>query len=586
MHEEGIGMEKVIEKSPRGRLRTGSNMEYQVVARRFRPQRFEDIVGQESTVQTLKNAITMNRIAHAYLFSGPRGIGKTTIARIYAKALNCKEGPTEKPCGKCPNCVEIAQGGSLDVLEIDGASNRGIDQIRDLKENVKYAPAGSRFKIYIIDEVHMLTNEAFNALLKTLEEPPAHIKFFFATTEQNKLPATILSRCQKFELRRITSKDIVSRLVMIAGNDGIQIDEDSLAAVARAGLGSMRDSESVLEQLISYCGKKITYDKVSETLGIVEDDTYFEIAGAVNKEDMGALIGIVERIADDGKDFARFLAGLTGHFRALLIRKIAQDDRSLFDMPKETLKKLSQQEKQFSEEELCALTDLCAKTELELKQAISVRVVVEMALIKMAKVRGKVSIHDLIGRVERLSQGFVMPAPAPKGAAGAGCAPAQPAAAGTEKQQAEMHRKPADKVSLGPDKDILRIHDAWADIILEFAKEHPMVKTFLAEGRILGYEDGTLIVGFTRENMFHKEALSDKPNLVLVQKKLSEKLGREIRLHLDLIEDDQKERGKHVRHVVRPEADVQAPKNEDAHNHPHVKEVLDIFEGKVVRVKK
>jgi len=373
---------------------------------------------------------------------------------------------------------------------------------------------------------------------------------------------------------------------MIAKNDGIAIDDDSLAAVAHAGLGSMRDSESILEQLVSYCGKKITYGKVAEILGIVEDDTYFGVADAVYREDMAGLIKIVERIADEGKDFARFLAGLTAHLRALLILKIAKDDGSLLDMPKETLRKLAPQEKQFSEEELCALTDLCAKTELDLKQAISARVVVEMALIKMAKVRGRVSISDLIGRVERLSQGGCGAPVSDKGAVRAHVAPPAAAAARPGRAAVETPQKPAEKVSLAPDKDILRIHDAWADIILEFAKEHPMVRTFLAEGRILGFEDGTLIVGFTRENTFHKEALSDKPNLVLVQKKLSEKLGREIRLHLDLIEDDQKERGKHVRHVVSHQAELQTPKGEEAHNHPHVKEVLDIFEGKVVRVKK
>ncbi|HRZ87525.1 MAG TPA: DNA polymerase III subunit gamma/tau, partial [bacterium] len=358
-------------------------MEYQVVARRFRPQRFEDIVGQDAIVQTLKNAIAMNRIAHAYLFSGPRGIGKTTIARIYAKALNCKEGPTDKPCGVCPNCTEIAASSSLDVIEIDGASNRGIDHIRDLRENVKYSPAASRYKIYIIDEVHMLSNEAFNALLKTLEEPPPHVKFFFATTEQNKILPTILSRCQKFELRRITAKDVVGRLAMIAKNDKIQIDDESLAAVARAGLGSMRDAESILEQMISYCGKKITYEKIAEVLGIVQDDTNFEVAAAVRAEDVGALLKIVDRIAGEGKDFARFLNGLTGHFRSLLVLKIAKDDGSLLDIPKDTFKKYQQQEKEFGEEELCALTDLCSRAELDIRQAVSVRVTVEMALIKM-----------------------------------------------------------------------------------------------------------------------------------------------------------------------------------------------------------
>src|SRR6266403_5968819 len=260
-------------------------MSYQVIARKYRPQRFSDVIGQEHVTQTLANAISQNRIAHAYLFCGPRGTGKTTIARIFAKCLNCTGGPKVDFSDDDPRCQEITEGRSIDVLEIDGASNNGVEQVRELRETVKYAPASSKFKIYIIDEVHMLSTAAFNALLKTLEEPPAHVKFMFATTDPEKVLPTILSRCQRFDLRRIPSALIVKHLALIAGKEKVKLDEEALLAIARGAEGGMRDAESALDQLISFCGEKIVESDVLSMFGLTAQGQILALSTAVLKGD-------------------------------------------------------------------------------------------------------------------------------------------------------------------------------------------------------------------------------------------------------------------------------------------------------------
>src|SRR5579863_128702 len=294
-------------------------MSYQVIARKYRPQKFADVVGQEHVTQTLGNAIAQNRIAHAYLFVGPRGTGKTTIARIFAMCLNCTGGPKVDFPDDDPRCKEIAEGRSLDVLEIDGASNRGIEEIRELRDTVKYVPTSGKFKIYIIDEVHMLTKEAFNALLKTLEEPPAHVKFMFATTEPEKVLPTILSRCQRFDLRRIPSALITKHLAHIAKLENVKIEPAALEAIARGAEGGMRDAESTLDQLISFCGEKIEEADVLSMFGLTAQGQLLKLARAVLAGEAEAAMRELNELASQGKDLGRLVSDLLGHFRNLLI---------------------------------------------------------------------------------------------------------------------------------------------------------------------------------------------------------------------------------------------------------------------------
>ena len=297
-------------------------MSYIVLARKYRPQTFEDLVGQEHISELLTKAIQNNRIAHAYLFCGPRGVGKTSCARILAKSLNCAKGPTLKPCGECPACREITTSTSFDVLEIDGASNRGIDEIRSLRENVKFAPSYGLYKIYIVDDVHMLTTEAFNALLKTLEEPPDHVKFIFATTAPNKVPATIISRCQRFDFKRIPLKTIVTELESISQSEKIKVETEALYAMAKAAQGGLRDALSILDQLSALSDRTVVADDVFTMLGVVETDFLFAIADALSQKNCVVALEALEKILQKGKDIRQLMKDLTEHFRNLMIVKI------------------------------------------------------------------------------------------------------------------------------------------------------------------------------------------------------------------------------------------------------------------------
>src|SRR3954464_11897479 len=307
-------------------------MSYQVIARKYRPQRFADVVGQEHVTQTLANAIQQNRIAHAYLFCGPRGTGKTTIARIFAKCLNCTGGAKVDFDEDDQKCKEIAEGRSLDVFEIDGASNNGVEQVRELRETCKYAPATSKFKIYIIDEVHMLSTAAFNALLKTLEEPPAHVKFMFATTDPEKVLPTILSRCQRFDLRRIPSPLIVKQLGEIAAKENVKISPEALHAIARGADGGMRDAESTLDQLISFCGEKIEESDVLSMFGLTAQSQLLELSRAILNGEVEVALRQLNDLSKGGKDLGRLLSDLLNHFRNLLIFQVSRGDLSLLEV--------------------------------------------------------------------------------------------------------------------------------------------------------------------------------------------------------------------------------------------------------------
>jgi len=379
-------------------------MSYLVIARKYRPQRFEDVVGQEHVTQTLANAIKMGRIAHAYLFCGPRGTGKTTIARIFAKCLNCVDGPRVDFADDDPRCKEIADGNSLDVIEIDGASNNGVEQVRQLREAVKYAPAVSRFKIYIIDEVHMLTQGAFNALLKTLEEPPPHVKFMFATTDPEKIPPTVLSRCQRFDLRRIPVRLIVNHLEKIAKNEGIEIDKAALFAIARSCEGCMRDAEGMLDQLISFCGNKIQESDVLAMFGITSTARVSELAQAIIDAAPDRTLKILNELSNSGKELTRLVSDLLSHFRNILVYKVSKGDTSLIDVTEEELKILSQQATALTPEVLTRIMDTISQCENELRDAVSRKALVEVTLVKAIQERSAISADSLLKHLQRLRE--------------------------------------------------------------------------------------------------------------------------------------------------------------------------------------
>jgi DNA polymerase-3 subunit gamma/tau len=379
-------------------------LEYLVLARKFRPQTFEDVAGQEHVVKTLRNSIGQGRVAHAFLFSGPRGVGKTSVARILAKSLNCEKGPTATPCNICSNCREITNGSSLDVREIDGASNRGIDEIRELRENVKFAPAAAKYKIYIIDEVHMLTREAFNALLKTLEEPPSHVIFIFATTESHKVPATILSRCQCYDFRRISLKEIAANLGRVAAAEGIKISPSALLWIAEAGDGSMRDAQSIFDQVISYAGMDIKDDDVEESLGLADRKYLFRLSEAVLQRDAGACLIILEEAYLAGIDMKHFYQILVKHFRNLLLVKIAADGSSSFDIAPEQIEKLKNQVQAISRETLQRFVEILIAEEGSFLRSQEPRMKLETILVKMAYLEPIIPLAEIISTIENIEQ--------------------------------------------------------------------------------------------------------------------------------------------------------------------------------------
>ncbi len=371
-------------------------MQYQVLARKWRPRNFDELVGQEHVSRTLLNALQSGRVAHAFLFSGPRGSGKTTTARILAKALNCHNGKPGEPCSSCVACTEIAAGNCMDVLEIDAASNRGIDEIRELKEKARYNPARDRHKIFIIDEVHMLTTEAFNALLKTLEEPPPHVVFILATTEYHKIPATILSRCQQYSFKLIKYPLIQARLREICKAEGIQISDSALDQVVFSSGGSMRDAMSALDQVIAFSGDHVRDEDVATLLGLVEPKVLSQTVNAIAKNDLPVLLNIVADLVEAGQDLNNFCRRLSGQFRNLMVFKAGITDIGLLGIPESMLPDLRQQADLFSKEDLLRLFDAFQKIETSMKYATQVRFQLEMGLIELAHITRLRPLEDLI----------------------------------------------------------------------------------------------------------------------------------------------------------------------------------------------
>lgn len=379
--------------------------EYQVTARKWRPAEFDSVVGQEHVTHTLKNALRSGRLHHAYLFSGPRGVGKTTTARILAKALNCLNlGEDFEPCNVCESCVQILNGRSLDVVEIDGASNNSVDDIRKLRDSAKYPPVSGTYKLYIIDEVHMLSTSAFNALLKTLEEPPKHLVFVFATTEPHKVPATILSRCQRFDFRRMQINDIVGRLDYIAKHEGMEIEEDALVVIAKKGDGSMRDAQSIFDQVTSFCGPNVTYAQANEALNLIDQDFFFRVTDMMRGRDTAEAFAIVDHIMRVGYDPQEFLVGLAEHLRNYLT-VITTGSTKLIEAARLHLSRYAEEAAQMEQGDLIRALHLVLAAQQAIRTAPQPRLRLELALIQLAVMDATIDLSRLLEKIDKMPQG-------------------------------------------------------------------------------------------------------------------------------------------------------------------------------------
>ncbi len=496
-------------------------MSYLVIARKWRPGRFEDIVGQGHITRTLQNAIRANRIAHAFLFTGVRGVGKTTAARVLAKALNCERGPTPAPCNQCTHCEEIAKGNSIDVFEIDGASNRGIDEVRQIIENVRYQPAKCRFKIYVIDEVHQVTKDAFNALLKTLEEPPPSVKFILATTEPHRLPETILSRCQRYDFRRISLREIVQRLDEIARVEGLRITNGALTLLAREADGSMRDAQSLLEQVLSYTGNDAvegpqapTIDEMllQDILGLAERQVLYALSRAVIDGDAKRCLELVAGAVQQGLDLVRLSKDLVEHFRNLVVARLCGESRNpgvgnddvegskakLLDLPDQEIADLKSQVAELSVDVLLDYFDFMATGDEEIGRAATPRFALETVLVRLASLPKTVPITHLVERLEKWENQFSKGKPT---------VPSPVARENDEKQTSPampVRQEKEEPVSDG-DRD-----KVWRDFVAFVAREKKLLASHLNSGSLLDLGEGALTIGVTERH--HLNYLQDAEN--------------------------------------------------------------------------
>ncbi len=564
-------------------------MSYLVLARKYRPKTFDDIVGQEHIVTTLKNAIRSDHIAHAYLFAGPRGIGKTSMARILSKAINCHTGITISPCNECDICKCISNGNDIDVLEIDGASNRGIDSIRDLRQNVKYAPSRSRFKIYIIDEVHMLTKEAFNALLKTLEEPPPHVKFIFATTDADKLPETVQSRCQRFDFKNVTAADIIKRLAKICNDEGVAAEQSALEAIAAYARGGLRDSQSILDQLIAYSTDKITLKDVYTILGTVDEGKILQMVGClINKETRTAL-QITHEALNDGKDIIGLIEQLLWHLRNLLIvhtcgfestllGNLPDDVQTFYKSTGETLSR-----SQISPETLLYMIQVLSETKRRAKDDILERILFETAVVRLTTMQDMRPLSEVLERLETIEKKLSQES-------------------GLRTQDSGLHPDVTLSEAKGLKEEVKMdspLTDIWRRVLTLVQSRKNSTWSLLQHGEPIKLENGEIVIGFSKK--FFKEQLEHSEERTLIEQCIEEILGRKIRAKMVLSEgipmqngecgmrtpEDARlggrnnEKQKHSE-IRNPNSEV--PNSVEAE--PVVRKALELFGGSVVNVRR
>jgi len=543
---------------------------YQVFARKYRPQTFDDLVGQEHVTRTLKNAVQQNRLAHAYLFVGPRGIGKTSTARILAKALNCIHGPTITPCGVCDNCKEIAGGNSLDVLEIDGASNNGVEQVRELRDNVRYAPAKAKYKIYIIDEVHMLTPQAFNALLKTLEEPPAHVKFIFATTEPQKVLPTILSRCQRFDLHRIPANLIAQHLQFIAGKEKITLESSAAHAIARGADGGLRDAESMLDQIVAFCGETITESDVLNVFGFTSEQTVAGFTEKILRGQTSEALALLEAQASAGKEMMKLMSDLIAHLRDLLVYKVKPDALADEAAP-ELQSSLGQEAALVETDRLLELIEQFAAAEGRMKWAPNKKLHFEVAVIKAIQTLSQVTLTEVIDNLAALRGGSSIPSAS------------KPTAAPPAPAPAPKVEQPASRTSAVPTASV-DMAAMWPKAVQLASTRRPLIKTWIASARLLGIEGRNVLLGFAPDQKTVVESLSRPANRSFLEALLKELTGTDWTVKMSVVEGvpstaPEETSAKSEPRKAKPNDTLDSFKDD-----PLIQEALEIFKGEIKSV--
>ncbi|MCP2519602.1 DNA polymerase III subunit gamma/tau [Candidatus Aminicenantes bacterium AC-335-B20] len=547
---------------------------YLVFARKYRPLTFDQVIGQKAVVQTLKNAIIQNRIGHAYLFSGMRGVGKTTVARILAKALNCENGPTPNPCNKCQFCVSINEDRAVDVLEIDGASNRGIDEVRSLREGIQYRPIQSRYRVIIIDEVHMLTNEAFNALLKTLEEPPHHTIFIFATTEFHKVPATILSRCQHFEFRRISNKDIVDHLKYIAEKEGIKISSASINLIAQKAEGSLRDAESLLDQVVAFSGEEVKDEDVKEILGIMDREILISVVDAIAEGDSRRIFPLIDEIINHGYDLRYFYRELIEFLRNLLLIKTAPESRELLEIGDEELVNIKKLAEKIGEEDIFRYLSLLQQSDTGLKYSSHPRIFLETVLLRLTHLKKLVPLTDIIEELEKLKENIPLLL--------------QTKEEGIEGKEIKKEIEAEDKQIM--EREVLHLDEKekreeaalgneefYKKFLNELQVEKAPLAAIVSQSDLFELKNNKLLIGFTPGKvLFINKA---KREIETLRKIANRILNREVKV--EVVEQEVKEEDRFIEEEKKEE------KNKDYErilNNSTVKYFMDLFKAEIISV--